>query len=45
MEQEEFAKKRSSWKVIKNEKSDKISVFIIGESVRRDFMEVYNAIE
>lgn len=42
LKQEEFRKKPSSWKILKSKKPNKITVFIIGESVRKDFMGTYN---
>lgn len=43
LRQEEFRKIPSSWKIIKSEKPTKISIFIIGESVRKDFVGTYNS--
>lgn len=40
--QETMKQKPSTWQITKNEKDDKILVFIIGESVRKDFMGIYN---
>ncbi|MNK18126.1 putative phosphoethanolamine transferase YbiP [compost metagenome] len=41
--QKELRLKKDSWKIISSDPEKEVYVFVIGESVRRDFMGIYNS--